>query len=211
MTDGDAAPRRRRAVEVLADRIVDAKAAFPDEQHDAGRDELLADRSDLVDGVWRGGRAALAIGDAVAGDLHDLPVLQHRERQPRDLLPLHLGADVLVGPVDRRGRAACHKPCGVATGRAAVISAVAKSATRTRGVRRRVMVRAPKGSPNTAIRGRRRATGSRPAPSAARSPNSHCRSGRMAYSRRASIRDRGIGHETPRISCQAVLHSDGRM
>ncbi len=39
-----------------------------------------------------------------------------------------------------------------------MISAVANSATRASGVRRRVMVRAPKGSPNTATRGHRRAT-----------------------------------------------------
>ena len=209
MADGDALHDGGVPSRVLADGSSMRQAAFPDQQHDAGRDELLADRSDFVDRVRRRGGAALAIGDAVAGDLHDLPVLEHGERQP-GIFCRCISTRMYSSVRSTGAAAACREPCGAATGgqpRSALLRRARRGRRSFAGVswselRRGVLIQ-----PHAA-------TAAQPAPGLRRpllDPNSHCRSGRIAYSRRASIRDRGTGHEMPRISCQAVLHSDGRM
>ena len=111
VADGDPIPRRRSSSQILRNRIVHGELAVLHQQHDSGGDELLAGRRDLVDGRGRGRGAARAIGHAVAGNLDDLPVLQHGDRCRGDALPLHLGADVFVdavhpcrGALARRGR-----------------------------------------------------------------------------------------------------------
>ena len=66
MPNRDRFPRGRRAIEVLADRVVDTKPTVLDQQHDARGDELFADRGDFEDRVRRRRLLQLDVGKAVS-------------------------------------------------------------------------------------------------------------------------------------------------
>jgi hypothetical protein len=65
MADAYLLPRIGSAVEILADLIVEPDPALLNKQHDAGGDELFADRADLEDGFGAHGHIELDIGESV--------------------------------------------------------------------------------------------------------------------------------------------------
>ena len=104
--NGDKAPGRGRVLKVLRDRVLEGQAALLNQQHDAGRDELLADRANLVHRVRRRRHLSRDIGQTVSLDLDELSVPDHRKRHAWHFRARHLGADVVVHLVCacRRGR-----------------------------------------------------------------------------------------------------------
>jgi hypothetical protein len=101
VSKGDAAPRLRRAGEVLADRIVDREATILGQQHDAGGEELLAHRPDLEDGLRSDRDPVLEIRHAVPLRLDQLAAAYDGERHAGNAHARHRVGDE---PVDRVGR-----------------------------------------------------------------------------------------------------------
>ena len=84
MTNRDRAPTMTAFCrgDLLIDALgcVEADALLLDKQHDAGRNELLADRTYLVDRLARRRNLVVAIGEPVAFGFDDLPVSDDRQR-----------------------------------------------------------------------------------------------------------------------------------
>src|SRR5688572_12215203 len=96
MPDRDRFPRVRRAVEKLADVVIETELSVLDQEHDAGRDELLAYGTDFINRLRSGRNVQLDIREAVTLHLDDLPVLDHDKRKTGKMLALHFGFDVFV-------------------------------------------------------------------------------------------------------------------
>lgn len=92
----DRPPAIGRALEKAADRIVQLQPSILRQQHDRGRNELLADRANLVHRVRRRRHLSRDIGQTVSLNFDDLSILDDRKRQTRYLRARHLGADVIV-------------------------------------------------------------------------------------------------------------------
>ena len=81
---------------MLADPVIQAQLFVLNQEHHPRGEERLADGTDLVHGVGRGGRIRLHVGEAVALGLEQLAVFHDRERETWDMLTSHLGGDEVV-------------------------------------------------------------------------------------------------------------------
>ena len=102
VADGDVLPRLRRAFEKFADPVVHAQPAVLYEDQYSGRNQLLADRADLVDRFGSRRNVEFRIRQPVATGLDDLPVLDDRDRYTGDALSCHLRSDKVVDLVGTR-------------------------------------------------------------------------------------------------------------
>ena len=94
--DRDFPPCLRRALQIIGDLVVQVQLAIFHQQQDAGGEELLAHRSDLIDRLGPRGDVELDVGQAVALRRTIVPSLTTAMDKPGMSLPFDLGCEVIV-------------------------------------------------------------------------------------------------------------------
>jgi hypothetical protein len=88
---------------MLAEVIVDGKFAVLNQQHDAGREELLADGSNLIDSVGARGGVMFHVCDPVCRRSHHNAILDYSNRNGRNVSFLHDTANEVVDVISTKG------------------------------------------------------------------------------------------------------------
>src|SRR5574341_944782 len=106
MTQRYAAPGFRRAGDVLAHGIVDSQPTVLGEQHDTRREELLAHRSDLEDGLRRDRDLVFEIGHTVPRGLDHLSGTDDGDCDAGNVFARHFAVNEHVDRIARGRRRA---------------------------------------------------------------------------------------------------------
>src|SRR5262245_38349720 len=94
--DSNVLPRLRSTFEIFTDFVLEVQLTFLEEQHNSGSNKLFADRADFVDRFRFGRSLQFDIGKAIAFYLDDLAIFDNCQRESRNMLPLHLGPNIVV-------------------------------------------------------------------------------------------------------------------
>jgi hypothetical protein len=94
---GYAAPPWGNFRQVLRERIIQAEPPLLREQHHGNRRELFADRADLEARLRPNGHGVFERGNPEALQIDGAAMPNYPERDPRDPLLAHLGANVALG------------------------------------------------------------------------------------------------------------------
>ena len=96
MPHGDVFPGSASLREPFADPVVQAQAPLLHQHDDRGSGKLLSQGARLVHRTVAGGYPKLHVCQAIPAPEHNAVIPHHGYGNPGDVLPAHLGGDVLV-------------------------------------------------------------------------------------------------------------------